>query len=438
MRILVTGQCTLHWGRMEYGNLGNYAIIEPFVRELHRVFPGAEIRTTFQMSDEFCTRERVTKLPMEWFYGFTSSDLPRSLYEAGASLFQRVTRIPLPRTPYMRELIDADLVVNLSGDIWGENASLVGKHRFLVGILKDLSAHWLKRPVVMLAGSPGPFDKPWARTLAGAMLKRFDLVTNREAVSTDLLKQVGLPVDNVHSLACPAFLFQPRPDADMQDAFAREQLKVDGRPTVGFVLCGWNMPIGPFNRSPRADSEFEVFADAVEFIENELGARVCLMSHNNGFTPAPHFKMTEGRDHETSRQLKKVLDARGRTRHVFLLQGLYDCGQSKALIRQFDMLVSGRIHAAVSALSQSVPTVILDYGHEPKAHKLRGFAAVAGVADMVADPADPGDVIRKIRECWTHRDAMRQRLNARIPVVQDMARRNFDLLPRVLEQFQAR
>ena len=36
MRILITGQCTLHWGRMEYGNLGNYAIIEPFVRELHR------------------------------------------------------------------------------------------------------------------------------------------------------------------------------------------------------------------------------------------------------------------------------------------------------------------------------------------------------------------------------------------------------------------
>ena len=49
MRILLIGQCTLHWGRMEFGNLGNYYIMEPFVRNLHRVFPDAEICTTFQM-----------------------------------------------------------------------------------------------------------------------------------------------------------------------------------------------------------------------------------------------------------------------------------------------------------------------------------------------------------------------------------------------------
>lgn len=38
MNILVIGQCTLHWGRMEFGNIGNYYIIEPFMRELHAVF----------------------------------------------------------------------------------------------------------------------------------------------------------------------------------------------------------------------------------------------------------------------------------------------------------------------------------------------------------------------------------------------------------------
>ena len=52
--IFVIGQCTLHWGRMEFGNIGNYYIIEPFFRELHRVFPQANIKTTFQMSDGFC------------------------------------------------------------------------------------------------------------------------------------------------------------------------------------------------------------------------------------------------------------------------------------------------------------------------------------------------------------------------------------------------
>ena len=57
---------------------------------------------------------------------------------------------------------------------------------------------------------------------------------------------------------------------------------------------------------------------------------------------------------------------------------------------------------------------------------------------MVADPADPGDVLRKIRECWTRRDEMRVRLQTRIPAVQQMARRNFDLLPRIVERARAR
>jgi colanic acid/amylovoran biosynthesis protein len=47
MTIFVIGQCTIHWGRMEFGNIGNYYIAEPLFRELHRVFPEATIKTTF-------------------------------------------------------------------------------------------------------------------------------------------------------------------------------------------------------------------------------------------------------------------------------------------------------------------------------------------------------------------------------------------------------
>ncbi|OEU67944.1 MAG: hypothetical protein BA863_08335 [Desulfovibrio sp. S3730MH75] len=428
------GQCTLHWGRMEYGNLGNYAIVEPFVRELHRVFPEAEIYTTFQMSDDFCTREQVKRLSMELYYGWKRSDLWKSVYEVMSAWILKHIRVRSPKTAYMKEIIASDLIIDFSGDIWGENASLVGKHRFFIGILKDLTAHWLAKPIVLLAGSPGPFETKWGRMLAAIMLKRFDLVTNRESISVELMKRDHLPVHSIHSLACPAFLFEAYSDDDMQDIYVKENLIDDSKPTVGFILCGWNMPIGPFNRSPRDHSEFRVFAETVEFIENELGARVCLLSHNNGFTKPPDFKITEGRDHEIVQQLKKVLDDREKTKNVFILKGLYDCGQTKAIIRQFDMLVSGRIHGAVSALSQIVPTVIIDYGHEPKAHKLRGFAAVAEMSEYVADPGDSADVIQKVQQCWSKRASIREHLNERIPEVQELARENFNLLPGVLHK----
>lgn len=58
MKILVIGQGTLHWGRLEFGNIGNYYIIEPFFRELHRVFPHAAIQTTFQCQMNFKVRSK--------------------------------------------------------------------------------------------------------------------------------------------------------------------------------------------------------------------------------------------------------------------------------------------------------------------------------------------------------------------------------------------
>ena len=68
MKILVIGQGTLHWGRLEFGNIGNYYIIEPFFRELHRVFPNATIKTTFQMVAIGMLSFKITWLGINWFF----------------------------------------------------------------------------------------------------------------------------------------------------------------------------------------------------------------------------------------------------------------------------------------------------------------------------------------------------------------------------------
>ncbi len=119
-RILLIGQCTLHWGRMEFGNIGNYYILEPLIRELHKAFPHADIRTTFQLSEQFCARERVTCVPMELYYAWDGKDLERARGELQISqaFVQNGGRLTA-RSPYIEEVLNADLVVDFSGDIWG-------------------------------------------------------------------------------------------------------------------------------------------------------------------------------------------------------------------------------------------------------------------------------------------------------------------------------
>src|SRR5690606_2264430 len=130
--ILIIGQCTLHWGRMEFGNIGNFYIIEPFVRELYENFPDAHIKTTFQMSKRFCEDEKVEVLPIELYYGWRENELFEARREIEISCHYRNHGKLEEVTPYIEAVMWADLVIDFSGDIWGDNANFLGANRFEV------------------------------------------------------------------------------------------------------------------------------------------------------------------------------------------------------------------------------------------------------------------------------------------------------------------
>lgn len=425
MNILVIGQCTLHWGRMEFGNIGNFYIMEPFFRELYKVYPNATVKTTMQMSDMFQKVEKVKCIPMELYYGWNEKDLDIALEElASAEIYAKTGTLP-KETDYIKEVLWADLVIDFSGDIWGDNADFLGSDRFLVGLIKDKVPQLLGKKTVMLAGSPGPFKNQKVKEFAKEVYENFDLVTNRESISIGLMEKEGFNISKTKSLACPAFMFEPAKGEKIDALIKKEGLNTT-KPKVGFILCGWNFTEGPFDKEPREDNEFIQFAEAVEYISEELGLDVYLMSHSNGFPiPPKEFKLNHGRDYPVVKQLQKVIEDRGIAKNIHSLDGVYDSWETKAILGHLDILVSGRVHGAVGGLSQNVPTVIIDYGHEPKAHKIIGFAKVAGVEEYVADPAIKEDIINKIDKCWNNRTKYREFLEKRIPKVQSDAQKNF-------------
>ena len=434
MNIFVIGQCTLHWGRMEFGNIGNYYIAEPFFRELHRAFPMATIKTTFQMSEKFCEREGVLCVPMDLYYGWNSEDLNIAYKEYSiASIYSRTNKL-LETTQFISEVLTSDLVIDFSGDIWGKNADLVGPNRFLVGLLKNAVVQLLGKPIVMLAGSPGPFNRDETLEFAHEVFSNFTFVTNREKVSRRVLEDYGFDTSKVYDYVCPAFMFEPLTQKEIVKFIEDTPLYNKVRPVVGFILCGWNMLQGPFSRENWKNEEYALYVDLlVDFIK-KYKVNLCLMSHSNGFDLPPKFKLKQGRDFPIVKQLYDILKQTEVADFVFLLDGLYSPAETKAIISNFDMLISGRVHAAVAGLSQNIPTTIIDYGHEPKAHKLMGFVEVAGVRDYLANPRDLQDMREKVDKCWNNRNEIRSFLEERNIVIRDKIREQFDLLKTIFDE----
>ena len=425
MNILVIGQCTLHWGRMEFGNIGNFYIIEPFFRQLHKEFPSATIKTTFQMSQDFCEREGVEVLPMDLYYGF-SNDIELARKELAIVYGFLSSQKLSETTPYINLVREMDLVIDFSGDIWGENADFLGKDRFFVGLVKDRVAQILAKKTVMIAGSPGPFVDNENLDFAKEVFTNFHLVTNREAISLSLLNREGFDISKTHSLACPAFLFTPEPVKSVQGFNHVDKIISKKRSSIGFLICGWNFVEGPFDKWPRPDNDYDIFVQFIEKFSHNYDIDIYLMSHSNGFQlPPAEFKLEHGRDFPIMRQLREILNKRGKARNVFLLEEVYDAWETKAILGQFDMVISGRVHAAVGAMSQSVPTVILDYGHEPKAHKLSGFAESAGQHQYLAFPDKLDDIYAKASSAWENREMIKRNLDCIIPVVKEKAKLNY-------------
>ena len=431
LKIFLIGQTTLHWGRMEFGNIGNYYVIEPFIRELHNTFKNCEITTTLQMSKRFCKEEKVNVVPMELYYGW-KNDLEKAKKELKIAEKYFKTGKLEETTPYIEQVLKSDLIIDFSGDIWGDNADFLGDDRFLVGLYKNRIVQLLKKKNVMLAGSPGPFNNKKNLEFARKVFADFDLVTNRESLSREILIRNNFNISKLYDLSCPSFLFESNKKINIYDIIQNKSEIDTSKPIAGFIISGWNFSKGPYNKWPRADTDYITFAETVEFMDS-LGMNIVLISHSNGFIPNKKpFKLIHGRDFPIIEQLYKVIKDRKIAKNIILLDGIFDAWETKAIIGSLDMLVSGRLHGAVAGLSQFIPTVIIDYGHEPKAHKLKGFAIEVDVENFVADPNNKSDLIMKIEKCYNNREKYAEHLRKKIPEVKKKAKMNFELLKNLI------
>ena len=428
-KILVTGLCTLHWGRLQYGNIGNYYIVEPLFRQLHKHFPDYKIVTTFQMDEQFANNEKIEVLPMDMYYAWGDQDVTNA-YKDVETAEKVVKHIDTQLTPWVENLLHCEYVINVSGDMWGDNAEHVGHKRFLVDCLKMRAAQILHKKTILYAVTPGPFSGE-GKQLAKEVFNKFDLVVIREKVSRDNLIKWGLSVNHVVWAPCPSFLFEANENYKSKCTEEIEKSHAQNRKVIGITFGGFNMPCGPYDMWPRADEQYQVFADLAEYVINVLKGDIVIFSHTNGFDLPPHFKLKCGRDYLILEQFYHILLEKNSKyeEHIKLInEPLLPC-DIKKVIGGLDMLITGRVHASVAATSQCIPTVYIEYDRRViYSDKMTGFSAQLGMEEFVCEPQNGEHLKEKVTECFNHIEDIKTRLKKKIPTIQQKAQDAFELI----------
>lgn len=301
-----------------------------------------------------------------------------------------------------RAILDADLVIDLSGDSLSDK----GSHSF-INIAGICACLLMRRPIVLHSQSIGP--------LAGVMipfatcaLTRSKFITVRELTSYEFLKSIGIPRDRIGVFGDCAFNLEAVPDKR-----ARELLESAGAVhTQGAVRVGISVSalMAEFEAKRRrkvdpANTDYmkSVAAIARAFLDMSPTTEVILIPH----VIAPTHWATD--DRWACMEVAKFLDDSDR---LHTLPNDYTAEELKGIIGSCDFFVGSRMHACIAALSQCIPTVALSWSH-----KYPGIMRRLGMESYVIDTGAQGtdETVLKVMKAFRDKEAIAAKLKEHVP-----------------------
>ena len=338
-------------------NAGDYAILLQTLNLLHAAFPQADISLTFNepaLARVLLPTYRIYTAPPAWGVELNqhrqsvkASRFIRGWYLIllliGALLVRwtgktiRVFRDP-KKQALLAELASADLVVvSGGGNIY---------HWFTFTSALSLSALIMRRKLVMLPQSIGPFHHPLQIWLARQIVARADLVLTRESISLRRAQDLGAKEARCEPDLAFAF---PSAPSEVAEAWLRWRLSIPDAATmyVGITAINWQGQNSHFRQQQRYEETL------VEFINRltEQGAVVVLFAQTCGPSREEDDRLVNMRLYHKVRHPARVVML-NEPIHPALLQALYGC---------MNYFVATRLHSFIMATNAGVPALSISY-----------------------------------------------------------------------------
>lgn len=239
------------------------------------------------------------------------------------------------------------------------------------------------KPLFLYQPSAGPFNNRVMAPIRRRGYRWFDQLTVRESISAD----------NIETLT------GRRPDLGSDSALHQRVDPVDVEPGL---VTGTVRDPGPERRQAHDDAVVDVMVEL-----SETGRRTMLLPQLHG----PRHR---------DRPYLESLASRARERGADATVGpdTMSSDDQRALVAASDLVLAGRYHPLVFAVSARVPALVIPYEH-----KAQGIAEAAGIADYIVslDHVDSDVLLERLGTLLDDLDGVRQTLAANGPTLEAAA-----------------
>ena len=311
------------------------------------------------------------------------------------------------------QLQGSQLAVISGGDVY---SSEYGHDSLLYYCALVHNAKAADLPVVLLGHTVGRFSCDADETAWRECAAKVDLLTTRDQLTFDYLKQINGLARQTEVCADVAFGLVPalqRPTPPFGD---------QERPCVAVSISkGLHRWCALTAAEHRA-----AWLILLNHILDHWHANVVII---------PHVQEGYGDDRQLATDLHR---ATGFDPRIWVAAEDHSADEYKGIISQCDLVIAERMHAAIAGLSCEVPTAMVSYSL-----KVEGIAALA-YADLRSGPGsmvvaanalqDPATTLNNLTAIWQDRADAQACLRRSIPAIKQLAARNFDHLGALIDR----
>ncbi|MEM3658413.1 MAG: polysaccharide pyruvyl transferase family protein [Candidatus Hadarchaeum sp.] len=408
-------------------NAGDAALLEVAISQIHQI--GSDnITVSLDDPDYYKGPGRPVGSLFAWIKQDGHWHLGRLLYLPLAALVAALSHrylghvlfFPMPQK--WRETIEAYLradavFVKPGGFLYSSGRGL----SLIISVYSMFLALIAGKPLYIFPQSIGPLRHHWERLLIRLIFDKARIGFVREPISRFELERCGLQPEKYPLIPDMAFAF---PSASTEEAkeWLRESEHIDigaqDRPLMGVTLIDW----AGQNNNFKFQQRYEVAcATAIRLFLERWGGRVF-------FFPQVCGPLKIQDDRIVMRRVMKLLP--DSDHHCILIENQPPPRILKALYGFMDIFIATRLHSAIFAWSQGVPSVVISY--QPKT---MGVAQMLGLEDWVINIEDitPEYLFEILTSLWERRREISTYLQRMMPSLIQQVNFTRDLIIRDLE-----
>ncbi|WP_195429096.1 polysaccharide pyruvyl transferase family protein [Clostridium sp. D46t1_190503_E9] len=313
----------------------------------------------------------------------------------------------------IKALKESDIILDISeGDSFSD---IYGAKRFIQHSLVKLTAINLKKKLVIMPQTLGPFKSLWVKKVARNILNKADIVFVRDEIS----KKVALEELKVNREIkfIPDMAFYMKPDKNTSiDKFveSKESIKI-----------GLNVSALLYNSGYNGNNMFNLKVDYKHLIDSLIEKLSKIP--NTEIILIPHVMVKDIEVEDDFRVCKKMAEELNSKLKINIktIDKYYREDEIKAIISGCDYFIGSRMHACIGAISSCVPTSPIAYSR-----KFIGIWDNIELGYCVTDPRkeEEKEIIDSIIDNFNSREKIKEKLNKEIPLLKEKIESIIDII----------